>query len=190
MQSLGKHCGKEVKLLKMSNFTFFHNVFYAICIIKSFNRLISVVVCSFFEFGKVSKWCIREWGKVWISMCRLLWNKNVYTVLLLMSMYKWDEKHWCRVNTFPHYQLCILCSRIDRSGAYSFCRLCLLLPFICPQKTVALAITWMVNDRAFIFHMCIPWGMTFSWVSSSRSSVSQISKLKFRRHGCCQGICS
>ena len=120
----------------MSNFTFFHNVFYAICILKSFNSLpnkpwfftclqymsientmekgeiarneqfllfpqcfqsvrrtlchfhqiwnchmqtfsiwkslkfatwervnshISVVVCSFFEFGMVSKWSIRKW---------------------------------------------------------------------------------------------------------------------------------
>ena len=45
----------------MSNFTFFHNVFYAICILKSFNGHISVVVCSFFEFWTVSKWCIKEW---------------------------------------------------------------------------------------------------------------------------------
>ena len=28
-----------MKLLKMSNFTFFHNVFYAICVLKSFNPL-------------------------------------------------------------------------------------------------------------------------------------------------------
>ena len=54
---------KKVKLLKMSNFTFFHNVFYAICILKSFNSHISVVVNSFFEFGTVSKWCNREWVK-------------------------------------------------------------------------------------------------------------------------------
>ena len=47
----------------MSNFTFFHNVFYAICILKSFKNHVSVVVCSFFEFGTVSKWCIREWVK-------------------------------------------------------------------------------------------------------------------------------
>ena len=52
---------KKVELLKMSNFTFFHNVFYAICILKSFDSHISVVVCCFFEFGMVSKWCIREW---------------------------------------------------------------------------------------------------------------------------------
>ena len=52
---------KKVKLLKMSNFTFFHNVFYAICILESSISHISVVVCNFFEFGKVSKWCIREW---------------------------------------------------------------------------------------------------------------------------------
>ena len=45
----------------MINFTSFHNVFYAIRILKSFNNLISVVVCSFFEFETVSKLCIREW---------------------------------------------------------------------------------------------------------------------------------
>ena len=52
-----------MKLLKMSNFTFFHNFFYAIYILKSFNSHISVVISSFFEFGTVSKWCIRGWVK-------------------------------------------------------------------------------------------------------------------------------
>ena len=37
-------------------------VFYhAICILNSFNSNILVVFCSFFDFGMVSKWCIREW---------------------------------------------------------------------------------------------------------------------------------
>ena len=52
---------KKVKLLRMSNFTFFHNGFYAIFILKSFNSHSSVVVCSFFEFSTLSKWCIRKW---------------------------------------------------------------------------------------------------------------------------------
>ena len=47
----------------MSNFAFFHNVFYVSCILKSFNSHISIVVCNFFKFGMVSKWCIREWVK-------------------------------------------------------------------------------------------------------------------------------
>ena len=34
----------------MSNFTFFHKIFKAIWILKSFNSHISVIVCSFFEF--------------------------------------------------------------------------------------------------------------------------------------------
>ena len=29
--------------------------------VKSINTHISVVICIFFEFGIVSKWCIREW---------------------------------------------------------------------------------------------------------------------------------
>ena len=40
-----------MKLLKISNFTFFNNVFYAIDIWKFFNIHNLVVVCSFFEFG-------------------------------------------------------------------------------------------------------------------------------------------
>ena len=60
----GKHCVKseiaKVELLRMSYFTFFHNVFYATCTLKSFNSHIYVVVFSLFEFGMVSKWCIRE----------------------------------------------------------------------------------------------------------------------------------
>ena len=56
-----KHCGKR------SNFTFYLNVFFAIYILKSFHSYISVVVCSFFEFGAVSKWCVREWVN-WISL--------------------------------------------------------------------------------------------------------------------------
>ena len=62
-KSFGKTLWKKVKLLKMSNFTFFHNVFYAICMLKSFNGHISFVICCFFEFGTVSKWCIRDWVK-------------------------------------------------------------------------------------------------------------------------------
>ena len=54
---------KKVKLLKMSNFTFFSNVFYAILILKSFNSYMLVLVCSFFEFGTVWKLCIRDWLK-------------------------------------------------------------------------------------------------------------------------------
>ena len=53
-----------MKLLKKSNFTFFHSVFYAICLRKSFYVHISVVICRF-EFGMVSKWrTFREWIKV------------------------------------------------------------------------------------------------------------------------------
>ena len=54
---------KKVTLLKMSNFTFFHNVFYAICILKSFKSYISLAVCRFFKFEMVSKWWMMEWVK-------------------------------------------------------------------------------------------------------------------------------
>ena len=58
-----KKLWKKVKLRILSNFTFFHNVFHAMCILKSFNNHISVFVYSIFEFGTVSKWCITEWVK-------------------------------------------------------------------------------------------------------------------------------
>ena len=54
------------------NFTFLHNVFYAICILKFFNSNISFVFCSFFEFGMVSKLCIRERAKQPMSVIRLV----------------------------------------------------------------------------------------------------------------------
>ena len=60
----GKHLWKKVKLLKMSNCAFFHNVFYKTCILKYLNSHILVVICSIFEFGMVSKKCIREWVKL------------------------------------------------------------------------------------------------------------------------------
>ena len=46
-------------IAQMSNFTFFDNDFYGICILKSSNSHISVVICSSLNFG----WCIREWIK-------------------------------------------------------------------------------------------------------------------------------
>ena len=52
----------------------FNLVVYAICILKSFNSHISVVVCSFFEFGTVSKWCIRDWVKV-VKNLLSLWKR-------------------------------------------------------------------------------------------------------------------
>ena len=68
-KSFRKTLWEKVKLLKMSNFTFFHNIFYAICILESFNGHILVVICSFFGFRTVSKWCIREWVKLYLSIC-------------------------------------------------------------------------------------------------------------------------
>ena len=52
------------KIVESEQFHLFvHNFFYAICILKCINSHISVVACNFFEFGMVSKWCIREWVK-------------------------------------------------------------------------------------------------------------------------------
>ena len=78
-----------MKLLKMSNFTFFHNVFYAICILKSFNRssYISVVVCSFFEFGTVLKWCIREWVNAVFDNILVPSRLQVHLLILFLQFF-------------------------------------------------------------------------------------------------------
>ena len=80
------------EIAQMSNFTFFHNVLYGICVLKSFNSNILVVVCSFFEFGTDSKWCIREQVK--------------YNVSYRLSKLKPTK---CLVNPFPNkpWFLCI-----------------------------------------------------------------------------------
>ena len=72
-----------------NNFTFFYNVFYAICVLKSFNSHISVVVCSFFEFGTVSKWCMKEWVKF------EKWHQTNPEVFF-------PHQHWSWFNPLPH----------------------------------------------------------------------------------------
>ena len=71
-KSFRKTLWKKVKLLKMSNFTFFHIVFYAIYILKFCNSHILVVACSFFALGTVAKWCIREWVMVKSDLRRII----------------------------------------------------------------------------------------------------------------------
>jgi hypothetical protein len=54
-----------------------------------------------------------------------------------------------------------LCPRIERSGAYSFwpVRLSICL-FVCKNFNIG-HIFWMVSDKAFLFHMCVPYDKTF-----------------------------
>ena len=80
LKRIRKTLGRKVKLLKMSNFTFFLNVFNAICILKSLNSHVSVVVCSVFEFGMISKWYIREWIKLF-TMQSCIYPIPLYTIL-------------------------------------------------------------------------------------------------------------
>ena len=93
---LWENIWKKMKLVKMSNFTFSHNVFYATCILKSFNGHISVVICSFFEFGTVSKWCIREWVNMLSISHKFLERSILKTLLekkkmLVNSMYSFSN---------------------------------------------------------------------------------------------------
>ena len=72
----------------MSNFIFFHNVFYAICTLQSLYSHISVVVCSFFEFGIVSKWYIREWVNEKQHFRALSNDKIFYSSILVANAAK------------------------------------------------------------------------------------------------------
>ena len=75
-KDLRKHCEKGA-IAQNEQFHLFQDVFYAICILKSFNSHISVVVCSFFELEMVSKWCIRECVNI---VSKLLLNSRIIIV--------------------------------------------------------------------------------------------------------------
>jgi hypothetical protein len=64
---------------------------------------------------------------------------------------------------FPQF----LCPRIERLGAYSFwpARLFVCLS-VCKNFNIG-HIFWMVNDRAFIFHMCVPYDRSFLLIPKS-----------------------
>ena len=81
-QHNGEKSFRKTLWKKVSNVTFFHNVFYAICILKTLNSHISVVVCSFFEFGTVSKWCTREWVKKNLKCCHVVEFRKTRRTLL------------------------------------------------------------------------------------------------------------
>ena len=68
MKKEGKHCGKGEIVAEMSNFTFFHNVFYAVCIFKSFDSHISDVLCSFFKFGMLSNGVLGNRLRFYVNM--------------------------------------------------------------------------------------------------------------------------
>ena len=80
------------EIAHLSNFTFFHDV---CCTLKSFDSHISVVVCSFFEFGTSSKWCIREWVKL-SSACFPADEKY------LLTASKWFEPPIGCINILPN----------------------------------------------------------------------------------------
>ena len=50
-----------VKLLKMSNFTFSHNVFYAICILKSVNSTFHLSSAANLNLGRSQNGALGNW---------------------------------------------------------------------------------------------------------------------------------
>ena len=109
-RALGKHCGKEVKLLKMSNFTLFHNVFYAICILKSITATFQLLPSAPLNLGRCQN-SVLDWvspfpNKPWFlcvcstSLLKTLWEKEQ---LLIMSNFSFSHSvfHLGLENTLP-----------------------------------------------------------------------------------------
>ena len=143
-KALGKHCEKKLKLLKMSNFIFFRNVFYAICILASFKSNISVVVCSFFEFGTISKWCIRECtnGRVFES---LLVNRREYSFYVSKSILYLSPKNVSSL--FPSKNMFCLC---PSKNIFCLCTPKHIL-FLAPMKTYSAYV-----PHESLFCLCTP----------------------------------
>ena len=103
----------------MSNFTFFYNVFFAvfylkipfaIFTLKSCNSHISVIICSFFEFRMVSKWCIREWFKSPFSRARsILTHHALDTVTDEQTSKNTQKPNFEHLNTFPYEPVVFMC---------------------------------------------------------------------------------
>ena len=74
-KKLSENMVEKGEIAQNEQFHLFHNVFNAICILISYNSHISVVFFSFFEFGTVSKWRIREWV-------------NMNTIKILLSLHQ------------------------------------------------------------------------------------------------------
>ena len=76
---------KKVKLLKMSNFTFSHNIFYEICILKSFNPFPEQAIC-------------------FTCLSRTLWEKKKFTCkkqfLLFPQCFLPVQRAFCHINKF------------------------------------------------------------------------------------------
>ena len=87
-----------------------------------------------------------------------------------------------------HNSVCLfLCPRMDRSGNIVFD---LSVHLFIDKKLYLGHSFWTVSDRAFIFHIYIPWGKTISLVQKSRSSVKVKVKYQshsFRKNGLCGG---
>ena len=64
-KSFRKTLWKKVKLLKMSNFNFFHNVFYAICILKSFNAIFQLLFAGSLNLGWSQSGVLWNYGMGW-----------------------------------------------------------------------------------------------------------------------------
>ena len=104
-RTVEKTLWKKVESLNMSNFTFFHNDYYAICVFMSFISHISGVVCNFFEFGTISKWNIREW----INNDK---QPNIYGLRVLFSTLAVYNSNLCYLPTdYCHFQRSLFSSR-------------------------------------------------------------------------------
>ena len=96
-KNLRKTLWEKVKLLKWA-ISLFSTMFSMQSVSKSFNSHILVVVCSFFEFGTASKWCIWEWVNPfpnavlnWNSL-QVQFNEKVKKVLQAVRKHCWKRR--------------------------------------------------------------------------------------------------
>ena len=89
-----------MKLLNMSNFTFFHNVFHAICILKSFKLLPND---KFFDITKLKAFAYDKFNiaKMTISLCDRVEN----------TVGKEENAGYQHFFLFPHFQGLLLSGR-------------------------------------------------------------------------------
>jgi hypothetical protein len=79
-------------------------------------------------------------------------------IVIYISWWKF-EWTYVEINSFHLLSLTgfFLCPRIESSGAYSFWPVRL---FVCKNFNIG-HMFWMASDRAFIFHMCVPYDKIF-----------------------------
>ena len=74
-----------MKLLKMSNLIFFYDVFYVICILKSFNSHISVLPAASLNLGRSQNGVLGNGLKALLGQVSRYWLHFVTVIIIVFS---------------------------------------------------------------------------------------------------------